>query len=954
MRVCRHGKLDCTKGDSWLTGPTLEMVCEHMCIWLIGALLMVAALELSYLLIINLIVNLPITQVLINRVNPYPATVHWRRAWSLHPFRFHLRGITANGQTPSRRWQFYTPAASGTIRIWPLLRRTVGVHTIRVADVVFHGLHQPDPDQSVDNTGHNRSEIVARQPPERQPTADGAANATFAPNGRPWKTELGDVRATGVHRIGMAQTQGVLKGHARADMSALDPWGSFGLSGARFDVTLMAHSVDTDREIIRHGHVAGTLSMPPLRPDQHTRSEVLTSLTLDAHLSCEAGSLAFFNPLLKGFYGMRVDGAGSLAGRVRLEKATLQPDSHLAVSAQQLSVDVLAHRAHGTGTIRIDVDPQTPESSQVSLVFDSLQGLTAASRQPLFIADGLAVSGKGPVAWKAIDACRPMARDLSVILPSVRVPDLGRCQHYLPGHWPVTLHGGQAAIRANVQWSGSRLAASLTLVSENADIGVAGYRFTSNLDLAVHANSSSLFSVGIDLSGTRIAVDNARLSNRDRSDAQPWQALVKVESGAVELHAPETQGKGIGQWVGGLKTRDLVSILTTGAQPLKLTGHLSDLQWLTLLLNTPYRLAVHGAGEMRADLHLASGRLSDGTVLWIHPSQLRVDVLDYSAEGNGRVTLTVTKGAKGPGGSIAVTLEDAFIKRRQETKAFIDQVAIRLRATADSLRLDSPDAPVALHLQIPSARVRDMAVYNRYFPVQSVLRVLGGRADLRADIRMTPESAQGYVKLRTHRLRIGVNDQEIGGELTADVNLAGGAPQQMTFDISGSTLALAHVRVAGRQREFDQADWHARLDLHHGVAVWAQPTRVHIEAGVSMRDTRPLAAIMANQRGKYGWLEKIFNVADVHGFASATITPHRIVIARLLAESDDMDVGAKGVIEARSHDGVIYLRYKKLHGMLKIEAGGRSFHIRQARKKFDTYAPDGGGFALSIKKLSEL
>jgi hypothetical protein len=925
------------------------MVCEHMSIWLIGAVLMVAALELSYLLIINLIVNLPVTQVLVNRVNPYPATVHWRRAWSPYPFRIHLRGISATGQNRSRTWQCFSPAASGAIRLWPLIERTIVVHRIRVADVVFYGQRPPGPDPNGADSGQAWPVIA-----ERQPAVDGASGAPSAPPRRPWTIDLRDLRTTGVHQVRTARISAKLEGHIQADVSAQSPRGPIVLREGRFDVTLKVRKADSGREIIRQGALAGTLSIAPLQPGRHTGIDAVALITLDTHLCCEVGSLAFFDPLVKDFYGMRVDGAGILDGRLRLEKAALLPDSHLTVSAQRLSVAVLAHWAHGAGRIRIAVDPQTPQATSVSLVFDSLQGFASGSRQALFIGEGLAVSGTGPAALKAINDRSPMARDLSVTLPSVRVPDLRRCQRYLPEHWPVTLHDGQGALRAHVKMSDTALAASLTLTSQNADIGVAGYRFTSNLDLTVHANSPSLRSAGIDLSGTRIAVDNARLSNHDRSDAQPWQALVKVESGAVELHAPATEGNGIGQGVGALKTRDLVSTLSTGAQALKLTGHLSDLQWLTLLLNTPYRLAVHGAGEMRADLRLASGRLTDGTVLWIQPSQLRVDVMDYSAEGSGRITLTVTKGAKDPGVSLAVILEDASIKRRQETKAFIDQVEVRLRATADSLRLDSPDAPVALHLQLPSARVRDMAVYNRYFPVQPVLRVLGGRADLRADIRMTPESAQGYVKLRTHRLRIGVNDQEIGGELSVDVNLAGGAPQQMTFDISGSTLALTHVRVAGRQREFDQADWHARLDLHNGVAVWAQPTRVHIEAGVSMSDTRPLAAIMANQRGKYGWLEKIFNVADVHGFASATITPHRIVIAHLLAESDDMDVGAKGVIEARSHDGVIYLRYKKLHGMLKIEGGARSFHIRQARKKFDTYAPDGGGFAPSIKKLSEL
>jgi hypothetical protein len=912
--------------------------------WLIGAVGMIAALELSYLLIINLILNLAATQVLINRLNPYPSSLNWRRAWSLYPFRIHLRGIAANGQDPSGRWHGSTPAASGTIRIWPLLERTLSVRKMRLADVEFHGHHRPGPDPNGAETGPIWPVVAA----------DGTSSSAFFADSR-WKIELFDVRATGVHRIQIAQTQGVFEGHLDADVSAVTPGGPLVLSGGGFDATLKVRRVDANRDIIRQGRLAGTLSTSPLLPGQHTGRKVLASLTLDAHLSCEAGSLAFFNPLVNDFYGMRVDGAGSLEGRVRLKNATLQPNSRLFLAARQLSVNVLAHRIQGVGSVRIAVDPQAPQATRVSLVFESVKTFAAGSHQALFVGEGLAVSGKGPVAWAPKNAPGPMAGDLSVTLSSVRVPDLCRCQRYLPGHWPVTLHGGQGALQAMVQWSGSTLTASLTLASQNTDIGIKGYRFNGNLDVAVHANSAALVSAGIDLSGTRIALDNARLANRDRADALPWHASLEVENGLIHLHAPDTQdNRGIGQWIGDRFGRNSLANLTTGAQALKLTGHLSDLRWLTLLLSTPYRLAVHGAGEMRAEVHLASGRLADGTVLTIRPSQLRVDVLDYMVEGDGQVTPEVTTGGKDPDLNLAATLEKAYLKRRDETRAFIDQVGIRLQATARGLHPDNLDADGRLHLQILSARVRDMSVYNRYLPAQSALRVLGGQAELRADVHLTPGSAAGYVKLRTHRLLGRVNDQEIAGQLRVDVNLAGGAPQQMVFDISGSTLSLDHVQVAGRQREFDQTDWHARLDLHHGVALWSPPTRLSFDAGLIMSDTRPLAAIMANQRGKYGWLEKIFSVADVHALARATITPDQIVIAHLLAESDDMDVGAKGVIAASSRAGAIYLRYKRLHGLLKIEAGGRSFHLRQARKKFDAYLPKGRDLAPSIRKLSEL
>ena len=189
-------------------------------------------------------------------------------------------------------------------------------------------------------------------------------------------------------------------------------------------------------------------------------------------------------------------------------------------------------------------------------------------------------------------------------------------------------------------------------------------------------------------------------------------------------------------------------------------------------------------------------------------------------------------------------------------------------------------------------------------------------------------------------MRSRVNDQEISGELTADVKIVGGVPKKMEFDISGSTLSLDKVGIAGKQENFEDQSWHARLDIHDGSAVWKKPTRVKIDASVTMSDTRPLAAILSNQRGSHGWLEKVLTVDDVHGQARMTVAQEQIIISHALVESDNIDVGAKGIIQNRTRDGVFYLRYKKLDGILKIKDGDRNFDVLGAREKFDGYSTD--------------
>lgn len=85
--------------------------------WLKRLLLTVAVVEITYLLLVNAALGLPVTQTLVNQIKPGKFAVYWEQAWSWYPFRVHARGISANGQSRSQQWQVDAPAASASIAI---------------------------------------------------------------------------------------------------------------------------------------------------------------------------------------------------------------------------------------------------------------------------------------------------------------------------------------------------------------------------------------------------------------------------------------------------------------------------------------------------------------------------------------------------------------------------------------------------------------------------------------------------------------------------------------------------------------------------------------------------------------------------------------------------------------------------------------------------------------------
>ena len=49
------------------------------------------AVEVIYVILFNLALQLPLTQSLINQIKPDKVHVSWEKAWTWYPFRFHIR-----------------------------------------------------------------------------------------------------------------------------------------------------------------------------------------------------------------------------------------------------------------------------------------------------------------------------------------------------------------------------------------------------------------------------------------------------------------------------------------------------------------------------------------------------------------------------------------------------------------------------------------------------------------------------------------------------------------------------------------------------------------------------------------------------------------------------------------------------------------------------------------------
>jgi hypothetical protein len=229
-------------------------------------------------------------------------------------------------------------------------------------------------------------------------------------------------------------------------------------------------------------------------------------------------------------------------------------------------------------------------------------------------------------------------------------------------------------------------------------------------------------------------------------------------------------------------------------------------------------------------------------------------------------------------------------------------------------------------------------VFQGYMPPHFPLSITGGTAVLVASLQLRPTEAGGYIRLESGDARVNLADQDLRTDLTADIILAGGRPEDLAFDLRGSQIALNNVMVSGEEAGFDDQAWAATLKLLQADVLLEDPLRVSAEAELTASDSRPIAAVFRNQQGwRPKFIAKALTVEDIEGTAKLEIEGNRVVIPTSWITSDNIEVGARAVWSESGNDGVVYLKYKKIDAVLKLDNDKKNIDLTKAKKKYDSY-----------------
>ncbi|SFZ98312.1 hypothetical protein MNB_SV-5-1825 [hydrothermal vent metagenome] len=901
------------------------------------AVFFLIALELLYVLIFNAALNMDLTQRLINKVKPEKFQITWNNAWTPYPFKVHIEDASVWGASSSQKWKVNVGEATAYLSLLPLLKHKVKVYDIDAQNVDYFQRPVKLDDEKIKLASYfaplQSSETVSKKAKSTE-----HKKTKVKKEKKPWKITLENISAKGEHSFWINQAKGDFSGDVQVDKLRIETnSGPFSVENGKLNITMDALHIAEKKDVLTQSKIKGSVAIAPIVFSKNKGLKILSFLSLDTKIKSQMGSLDILNIYMHRLDDSSISGKGILNGHIVLDKGILLPNTDLKIDADTLLLNVKEYSVKGEGEILLKIVSEAPKTVQASINFDTLNAYMQENEKQseLFSGNKLTVKAKGSSQLYPIPEKVDILTSVSMEIPSVNVKNISVFQHFVPNKWAFELEKGSGELHLKAALDKKQAYIDMQLLAKEAKLRFSKDSFQSDLDLVVKLDAKlQKHQTGqilkTDMSGSYIALNNTVLA-KEKKTSKKWDTHLNIDESTFSLNLPK-EIKNI-----NAESFNIKKILSSSDASLKVSGLISQFDWLNLLLKNSLNLHLEGRGEIKADLKLDNGLFRKGSTIAIVPKDLHLGLLDYLFTGDGHFLFSVVEGGDKPSLHFNIALNDAKMKRYNEKQAMIEHVHAQLEGEVKELDLKKEQKDIELHLKIPSAKIKNIAIYNSYIPKNSPFKLTKGSAAMHADIVLSSNNAKGYVKLKTDALTMQTDDQKIAARLTMDMKINSGVPKNMAFDIAGSNIVIDQAKVLGATTSYKQQDWYAKVNLKKANVVWRKPVKLQSETTLSIKDSRPIVAMMDNQKEKHNWLSKLITIQDIKGTAKVNMANNIISFPYAFVKSDKIDIGAKGVISEALREGMFYLRYKKLKLLLKTRNGKKNIDIFHVKKTFDNY-----------------
>lgn len=353
-----------------------------------------------------------------------------------------------------------------------------------------------------------------------------------------------------------------------------------------------------------------------------------------------------------------------------------------------------------------------------------------------------------------------------------------------------------------------------------------------------------------------------------------------------------------------------------------------------------------GRGPVEADLRLERGELLPGSRLEARPENAVVRLLDYAATGSGVASWQIEEDGEERTARLALAFDDFTIQRRGYPRPHVAGSGLTIAATGPPPRLPDLLSPTAIALELPPARVPELAFYNAYLPQKTGLAVESGSGTIRG--RLAASAPQWIGSGELALVASGVVARYETARLKGDLAIRTRVPRAdfdgRSFDLSGSDVMLKDVVVldapileAGRRERRDTGPWWGRLYVERGRLEPGRPVFLRAELEATLKDASPVIAVFGPRRRAVRWLDRVLDAEGVGATAGVTLGEDLVLIDDLAIAGGQAAIVGRIRIAPPGRHGALLLSWGRLAAGLELDGQDRDWKLLRPRRWYESY-----------------
>ncbi|GMQ76638.1 MAG: hypothetical protein BMS9Abin01_1925 [Gammaproteobacteria bacterium] len=368
----------------------------------------------------------------------------------------------------------------------------------------------------------------------------------------------------------------------------------------------------------------------------------------------------------------------------------------------------------------------------------------------------------------------------------------------------------------------------------------------------------------------------------------------------------------------------------------RVSGQIPGLQFLRAYFRKAPWLDIDGAGQLDADLRVRKGVLLPGSRLAIDAKALRVDFLDYSVKGAGKVRGRIARTNGRPMSQVTVSLDDFEFARHDFQQPYIFGTGFTITGTSSELALPDPFTDLKLTLDLPDSDLPNFGVYNAYVPPDSCIFIYQGSGRMRSrfDFDAKTESASGEIVLSANRVIMQFSNMTMTGDLKVHTRLQNGDMKARSFDMSGTKVELRNAYV-GTAKIGTDTTWWAQLELPKGKGAFTTPAQLDARIEMRLRDSRPVVVFLAEKKGIVRWFKNTLTVKDIKARADFRMNGETIEVEDIEMTGDQLQILGELDISRREFAAVLYAQLKNLKVGIELKDGRKKIKLSKAKPWFE-------------------